>query len=141
MRQVLSTHMYFILRMNWNVISTKEKAKFITTDNPVAYSNVKIPPALEPGIGQAGTIIMFPLSPTHLLTLRHPEYHKNPQIDPLSKLEIKQLQQIENAGHVTIQFDIEGDDEFVRTTNEILFLQSDRYVVGTNIKDIQDAVA
>ena len=138
MRQVLGHHMYFILRMNWTVIYTRQVAKFITTDSPVTYYNVKIPPPLEAGIGLVGTVILFPLSPTHLLTLSHPEYDENSQIDSLTKLEIKHLQEIEDVGRVAIQYDIERRDGFVRSTNEILFMQSDRYVVGTNKEDLEN---
>jgi hypothetical protein len=137
MRQALGPHMYFILKMNWEVIYTSQLAKFITTDSPVTYYNVKIPPPYEAGIALAGTIILFPLSPTHLLTLRHAEYEANSQIDPLTKLELKQLDEMEDEGNTSIQYGIERDGEFVKSTNQILFMQSDRYVVGMNALDLQ----
>jgi len=62
----------YILGMQWSVYKAPEQSYFITTDDPVSFFNFKIPPPDEAGIGLAGTMVLFPLSPYHLLELRHP---------------------------------------------------------------------
>lgn len=62
----------YFMRMQWEIVRSDDAA-FITTDNPVSLFNIAVKPPDEPGIGLAGTILLFPLNPHRLLMLRHPE--------------------------------------------------------------------
>lgn len=57
--------------MNWQIGVAEEGSTLITSDNPVTFFNVNYPPPHVPGLGRLGTVVMFPIDRTHLLTLTH----------------------------------------------------------------------
>lgn len=77
MRNVFGQSVPWFAQMEWEVICAQAGAAFITTDSPVSFYNSRCVPPIEPGIGLAGTMVLFPLSSTHLLIMRHPQYNKN----------------------------------------------------------------
>jgi len=64
----------YFSRMTWQIITTSSDRSFITSDSPVCFLKRRSPPPFEAGIGHPDTQVGFPLSPTCLLRLRHPEY-------------------------------------------------------------------
>ena len=85
MRMILgSLHPYFA-RMEWEVAPAGEGSSFITSDNPVSFSNIDIFPPFEAGIALVGAMVFFPLDPEHLLILRHPELINDQTVPRLKK--------------------------------------------------------
>ncbi len=64
--------------MDWQIGTAEPPYTFVTSDNPVTFFNVNHPPPSVPGLGQFGTIVIYPIDATHILTLRHPEWDGNP---------------------------------------------------------------
>jgi hypothetical protein len=79
----------YFSRMIWEVNVAPDDAAFITTDSPVSFFNESLSPDEEPNISLAGTMVLFPLTPKHLLVLKHPDIETAPAIChiPLDKIE------------------------------------------------------
>jgi hypothetical protein len=87
MRHSLDAFSTWFESMEWEVISAEEGASFVTTDSPISFYNVALKPPAEAGIGLAGTIVLFPISSSKALLIRHPMYSKG-DVNPLLALPI-----------------------------------------------------
>lgn len=56
--------------MDWEVLEAPDGSEFVTSDNPVVGIG-PVPPPQTPGLGMRSTRLIFPLSPTISLRLRH----------------------------------------------------------------------
>lgn len=73
MRMAIGSIHPWLAHMEWEIFEAEADSSFITTDSPVSFYNSACPPPAEPGVGLAGTIVLFPLSSRKLLLMRHPE--------------------------------------------------------------------
>jgi hypothetical protein len=112
-------------RMKWRVIEAGDGSSFVTTDSPVTFFNRAFDPPAEPGIGLAGTIVLFPLSSKYLLTMEHPEYLKR-GMSPLTLLP----EPGEENSVLEIQSGDIWDTEKVRKHNWVMGLLSHRLLVS-----------
>ena len=100
----------WLARMEWEIFEAEAGSSFITTDSPVSFYNPACPPPAEPGIGLAGTIVLFPLSSRKLLLMRHPECRS---ATPLTVLE----KPIAQSNTVALSHGIVWDATIVNNTN------------------------
>lgn len=113
MKIVIGNILPYFSRMVWDIVSAPDGYSFVTSDNPVSFYNVKAAPPLEPGIALVGTIVLFPLSSKHLLTLRHPEYVNDSELSPLAQLQKVEMQD----GFIEINYGKECSKEHVNRSN------------------------
>lgn len=76
----------YLSRMQWEVVTAQRGSCFITSDSPVSFLNERFVPPSEPGIALIGTEVIFPLSSSNLLVMRHPEFANDANADPLASL-------------------------------------------------------
>jgi hypothetical protein len=113
MRMALGTIQPWLGRMEWEIFEAEKGSSFITTDSPVSFYNPACLPPAEAGFGLAGTIVLFPLSSSKILLLRHPECRSK---EPLTVLDEPTMQ----SSTVALSFGTIWDDKVVRDTNRIL---------------------
>lgn len=73
MRSATGQYSPYFYRMIWEVNVATDGASFITTDSPVSFFNESLSPDEEPNISLAGTMVLYPVTPKHLLVLKHPD--------------------------------------------------------------------
>jgi len=126
-------------RMIWKVSEAPKSTPLVTTDSPVSLAHPKFPPPLEAGIGLLGTLVLYPLSPTHLLELSHPEMDVSSNSKFMDKVPISELEEV---SHLVVESGGRLTDEMAYATNRILAGLSDRFVVANNepilLKLLQD---
>lgn len=134
MRACLGEMMMWCGRMEWLVIKAPQNVSFITTDNPVIFFNPRIIPPLEAGIAFAGTKVLYPMSPSRMLMMYHPECRRSGPLDTVPR------PPKEDRG-IKVHFWPEPADEgTAQIWNGMLVQMCDHTVVGTNENDIRDAV-
>ncbi len=124
----------YLARMKWRLFSAEGDAEFITSDSPVSFYNAAVHADAnnEAGIGHAGTVVQFPLSPKHLLTLRHPEFDSlgpevsNDYLRPV-RIEDSPLALGIDYEHFVIRLGKQS-----KAMNSPVFLLSQRYVLASN---------
>jgi len=121
--------------MEWKIGTAEPKNTLITSDNPVTFFNVNFPPPTVPGLGFLGTVVMFPIDATHLLTLRHPDWDGNPET---ASNVVPKPDLIDGTINVTYVPSIPKDK--VRVFNEISLILAKRTVVGAS-KDVLEEAA
>lgn len=136
MRMMVGQLLPWFARMEWEVIEAELGCAFITTDSPLSFFNVACPPPAEAGIALAGTRVFFPLSSSHLLALRHPEYRKNPKPPPLQIL--PDPQNTDRLLHITRG--IVWDRKTVALHNRMMFDLADRLVAGNNRVALEECI-
>ena len=118
----------YFLRMIWQIVQAPKSLYFVTTDSPVSFFNPQIPPPAEAGISLIGTKVLFPLSPKHLLILRHPERDSSSESDYVKSVP---QNQIERNSII-----VEAGNKFTQTSidpiNWTLALLADRLVVSND---------
>lgn len=82
----------WLAQMEWEVVIAEQGSNFITSDSPVSFYNPAVPPPAEAGVAMAGTKILFPLSSTHLLLIKHPESRTRPPLEVLPELKWESIQ-------------------------------------------------
>jgi hypothetical protein len=126
-------------RMIWKVSEAPKNTPLVTTDSPVSLAHPNFPPPLEADIGLLGTLVLYPLSPTHLLELSHPEMDGSSKSKFMDKVPISELEEV---SHLIVKSGGRLTDEMAYTTNRILARLSDRFVVANNepilLKLLQD---
>ena len=126
MRMMVGQFLPWFGRMEWEIIEAEKGSAFIATDSPLSFYNAACLPPAEAGIAFAGTIVLFPLSPRYLLTMRHPEYRKNRDICRLEVIPDPILRD----RTVPISRGRVWNKETVANHNKVMGLLSDRLVVG-----------
>jgi hypothetical protein len=114
--------------MEWEVIEAESGSAFITSDSPVSFYNPACFPPNEPGVGLAGTFVLFPLSSRHLLLMRHPECRTHSPLHLLPEPTAEGLELAITKGAI-------WSAEEVNNTNWKLTLLADSLIVGES-KDI-----
>ena len=137
MRFIGDAHFPFFCRMQWEVYTAVNGASFVTTDNPVTFFNPAFEPPAEPGIALAGTMVLFPLSPNHILVLKHPEIEQNPAIDPLTRIVAEPLPE---HGHIFIKTGKEIEPRIVWLTNNMLIHATENTVVALSKAAIENSL-
>ena len=125
----------YLSRMQWEVVTAQRGSSFITSDSPVSFLNKRFVPPNEPGIALIGTEVIFPLSISKLLVMRHPEFANDVKINPLASLGTIDIED----GYVEI---ITGDiweAERIRATNWLILQLSQRVIVGDNKETLDTA--
>jgi hypothetical protein len=130
-----SLHPYFA-RMEWEVVKAKAGYFFVTSDSPVSFFNVALPPPHEPGPALVGTMVFFPLNSQHLLILQHPEYVGNKTVSPLETIPDPQLEK----GRIRVTSGTEWDEEQVKRLNWTMLQLSDRIIVGRSKEALETAI-
>ncbi|MFI3157452.1 MAG: DUF4238 domain-containing protein [Methylococcaceae bacterium] len=110
MRMAIGSIHPWLARMEWEIFEAEAGSSFITTDNPVSFYNSACPPPAEPGVGLAGTIVLFPLNSRKLLLMRHPECRS---ATPLTVLEEPTSQ----SSTVALSHGVVWDATIVKNTN------------------------
>jgi hypothetical protein len=126
-------------RMIWKVSEAPRSTPLVTTDSPVSLVHPEFPPPLEAGIGLLGTLVLYPLSPTHLLELSHPEMDGSSKSNFMDEVPIRELEEV---SHLMVKSGGRLTDEMTCATNMILARLTDRFVVANNepilLKLLQD---
>lgn len=110
MRMAIGSIHPWLARMEWEIFEAEAGSSFITTDSPVSFYNPARPPPAEPGVGLAGTKVIFPLSSRKLLLMRHPECRS---ATPLTILERPTAQ----SSTVALSHGVVWDATTVKNTN------------------------
>jgi hypothetical protein len=113
--------------MIWRILEAPKHRPFVTTDSPVSFYNSMIKPPNEAGPGLLGTLVFFPLSPFHLLELRHRQKDGCTEERYLERLPVQRLKE----GDITIQINYLLPEQIVDGINRTLALLADRYIVST----------
>jgi Protein of unknown function (DUF4238) len=134
MRATLGTIHPWLTRMEWEVYQAEAGASFVTTDSPVAFMNQSVFPPAEPGLGLAGTLVLFPLSSRNLLVMRHPECNS------AGSLQVLPDPTEEDTTGVKLGFGQVMESEKVRNTNWYLVALSDHLCVAESEAPLREAV-
>jgi hypothetical protein len=122
------------MRMEWKIHNAKA-GSFVTTDNPVTLFNPTVYPPLEPGLGQAGTVVLFPLNPAQVLVLCHPEGGEMEADEQIPK------DQLENElGFRVSEMNDPWPIDQVNRHNGIMIDSADRLVVATCKDTLESAL-
>lgn len=135
--KIASTRLYrYFLRMEWEIIQPEDEgSEFLTTDNPVTFFNPNVPSANEPGLGQIGTVVLFPLRRDRLLLMRHPEA-KRAEAD---MLDIVPEYDPEEGGNTVIFGTSWPKDQVIRH-NKCMANYSDRLTVANSKEVLETAL-
>ncbi len=136
MKKIIGNISPYFSRMVWDMVSAPYGYSFVTSDSPVSFFNIEKVPPLEPGIALVGTIVLFPLSSKHLLTLRHPEYVEDSELPPLTQLEKVEIQD----GFIEINHGTEWTKEHVNKTNCVMLELSEDIIVANSREVLESAV-
>jgi hypothetical protein len=124
----------FLTKMEWVVwVSEDLAANFITSDNPVIFVNFGLESPYEAGPGLAGSTVLFPLGPNHMLEMKHPEFINGEIKDPLHKFDVPP----EEDGFIKITYMQSKGPEHVRALNRAVIGDSDRLICGNSKKDLE----
>jgi hypothetical protein len=82
MKLIGTLYVKAFIRMQWEIFDSGNEV-YVTSDSPVSLFNPDFRPPFEPGIGLAGTLVLFPINPKKLLVLRHPEQGKMGPSEPV----------------------------------------------------------
>ncbi len=123
--------------MDWEVIEAEKGSSFITTDSPLSLYNAGCLPPTEPGIALAGTVVLFPLSSTHLLLMRHPQCLRGPNTDRLKVLP----NPLHTNWLIAISNGAVWSRDAIRRHNSVMFKLADRIVAGESKQILQEAIS
>ncbi len=124
----------------WEIVSAASSStKFLLTDNPVSFYNVKAfpggPICIHPDdapLSWIGTRTIFPLDLDKCLIITHLEYTRNPSKNPTAV-----RANARSYGHAIfkaqdVQTQRELDEDEVKRINFILKKRADRYIAASN---------
>ena len=114
-------------RMIWKMSEAPKSTRLVTTDSPVSFVHPKFHLPLEADIDLIGTMVLYPLSSTHLLVLNHPELDSNPESNCMDKVPINDW---ETGGYLKVRSGRLLTDDQVEATNDVLAKLADRYVIA-----------
>lgn len=137
MKTVIGVFSSIIPHMLWEIVTPEHGSSFLTTDSPVTLYNSAFLPPFEPGIKHAGTQVIFPLSPKKLLILAHPSYAYDKTVDPQEHVDYEHIDSKKNQVLSGRELPIEG----VKKINWMLLQLSDKYIVASDKKTIEEALA
>jgi hypothetical protein len=120
-------HFWHFTRMLWNVWTMPTDFHLVTTDNPVTIFNPDYPHLAQPGIGRAGSVVLFPLTPMYCLELIHPERECDQGFDPAAVVEC-------TPGDTSIHLRAGRTmpDRKAQAVNMVLATRADRFVISDN---------
>lgn len=115
MNLITNSHAYtdIFSTMVWRIFEVPIHRPFVTTDSPVSFYNSMIDPSEEASPGLTGTLVFFPLSPCHMLELRHPQKDGCSKERYLDRLPIQQLQ----GGYIKVEIGYLRPDRIVDQIN------------------------
>ncbi|MDY6851156.1 MAG: DUF4238 domain-containing protein, partial [Thermodesulfobacteriota bacterium] len=140
----------FLPYMRWEVMVAPDKCPYIVSDHPVTMFNPSAQPLAQPGyvseeaglirtdpgIGLAGTRILFPLDTKHLLMISHLVYPTR-ITDPLARLSYDEMQE-----EMLIPFSyVDATCQFVTDINYVIFQCAHTLVAGPSKEPIQKALS
>lgn len=125
-RKAMSTLSPYFMAMSWAVIESDGEMPFITTDSPVHFFNAAVPPPAEPGLAQAGTDVVFPLTPERLLVMRHPDYDSG-RLEALDT-----ITDLPDDVHIRVSRGRQMNREQVIRMNYVMLMLSHRTVVSSS---------
>lgn len=128
MRAALGSHTPYFARMHWAVCIAPQDVSFVTTDSPVCFFNPAFSPESDGGIGLAGTMVLFPLSSTHLLVLTHPEFDQLPVIPTTKRIIADPLQD----GSICLSPGSVINEDLAWYFNKIIAALAERIVVANS---------
>ena len=127
----------FFSRMTWRILAAPKSTPLITTDSPVSFYNPMVPPPDEAGIGFLGTTVFFPLSPGHLLELRHPGFDGADDSRFLEEVHAEETRK----SLIKIELGYQLTDALASQINFILSELADRWVVGSNESILRNLIS
>lgn len=142
MKMATGTISPYLTRMIWEIISAPDGYSFVTSDNPILFLNRdfppprNFPPLQEPLVAQIGTIVIFALSPKHLLHLRHPENVKDMKLSHSTLLEDVKME----SGFIKGNHRKGWTKEMAIKQNGMMLRLSDTIIVANNKEVLEDAL-
>lgn len=136
LRDILKSGKSFTLisGMVWNVWDSPDGYAFATSDNPVTIYNPHMEPSEVAGIGLVGSMLLFPLNSSHCLELFHPETLADPQVDPLTPIEVEPF----DVNGVHIRAGRTMPSELAYATNCLQGMHAEQYLAGSSIEVLKE---
>ena len=132
MKIVGNIYIKMFMRMDWEIINANS-ASLVTTDSPVTLYNPSVVPPLEPGLGQAATLVMFPLNANQILIMSHPEAH---DMEPAEQIPNPETERECRVSERTEKW----PDDQVDVHNGIMIDLADRLVVANSKEVLERAL-
>ncbi len=127
------TYRRLFYRMVWDVCRADDRGLFVTTDNPVIVLNPCFPPPLSPPVNLAGSMVLYPLTPSWCLQLRHPEVIQQPQLHPMMVVPDMPV----HTDQIEIRHGIPLSKDDVDTVNFSLALSAKRFVAASDTEPLK----
>ena len=136
LRDILKTGKIFtfLSRMVWNVWDAPERYAFVTSDNPVTIYNPHMSPSEVAGVGLVGSMLFFPLNSRHCLELFHRESLGEPELDPLTPLDVQPFDV--DGVHIRAGRTMPPDMAYV--VNCLQGLHADQHLAGSDEEILQE---